>query len=179
MDSDAPIYQLFDKEIWEEFSFRERYPGWKELRRYFDFLNAKIQFTKDTVFNCTVTGAEFDELRQQWLVKCADGSSAYARWFIPAIGFAAKAYKPNLPRQENFKGAIYHTAVRCHFYSLLRCSNLSNTPLRNGLKKASTSKTNASPSSVPGLRAFKQSKNAPQPPSNSPSTSARPTSVAR
>ncbi|KAL9052213.1 MAG: hypothetical protein Q9162_005538 [Coniocarpon cinnabarinum] len=110
VDSDAPIYQLFDKEIWEEFSFKERYPGWQELRRYFDFLDRKLEFTKDTAFNKTVTGATFDESRDQWLVKCADGSQTYARWFIPAIGFAAKAYKPHFPGEEKFKGAMHHTA---------------------------------------------------------------------
>ncbi|KAK3073666.1 hypothetical protein LTR53_004530, partial [Teratosphaeriaceae sp. CCFEE 6253] len=35
VDSDTPIYQLFDKELWEDFTFEERYAGWKELRRYF------------------------------------------------------------------------------------------------------------------------------------------------
>ena len=111
VDSDAPIYQLFDKEIWEEFSFTERYPGWQELRRYFDFLDSKIQYTKDTLFNKTVSGATFDESTHQWLVNCADGSQYYGRWFIPAIGFAAKAYKPPLPGAENFKGVMHHTAV--------------------------------------------------------------------
>lgn len=34
VDSDTPIYQLFDKELWEDFTYDERYPGGKELRRY-------------------------------------------------------------------------------------------------------------------------------------------------
>lgn len=27
VDSDTPIYQLFDKELWEDFTFKERYAG--------------------------------------------------------------------------------------------------------------------------------------------------------
>lgn len=34
VDSDTPIYQLFDKELWEDFTYTERYPDWRDLRRY-------------------------------------------------------------------------------------------------------------------------------------------------
>ena len=35
-----------------------------------------------------------------------------ARWFIPAIGFAAKAYIPTMEGMGDFKGIMHHTAVR-------------------------------------------------------------------
>lgn len=35
-----------------------------------------------------------------------------ARWFIPAIGFAAKAYIPTMDGMNDFKGIMHHTAVR-------------------------------------------------------------------
>merc|ERR1712070_1257438 len=41
VDSDTPIYQLFDKELWEDFTFKERYAGWPELRRYFKHIEKK------------------------------------------------------------------------------------------------------------------------------------------
>lgn len=41
VDTDTPIYQLFDKELWDDFTFKERYAGWKELRRYFDHVDKK------------------------------------------------------------------------------------------------------------------------------------------
>jgi hypothetical protein len=34
-----------------------------------------------------------------------------ARWFIPAIGFAAKAYIPVIEGMKDFKGVMHHTAV--------------------------------------------------------------------
>jgi hypothetical protein len=34
-----------------------------------------------------------------------------ARWFIPAIGFAAKAYIPTMNGMGDFKGIMHHTAV--------------------------------------------------------------------
>jgi len=90
VDSDAPIYQLFEKEVWSDFSFKERYPGGPELRRYFDYLDKKLDVNSHVDFKRTVTGATFNEERRQWLVECEDGTKAWARWFIPSIGFAAK-----------------------------------------------------------------------------------------
>jgi len=111
VDSDAPIYQLFDKDIWEDYSFIHRYPDWKELRHYFDYLESKLSIAAHTKFDCTVTGARFDESSRKWKVECADGTSVVCRWFVPAIGFAAKSYIPPYKGLDAFKGEIHHTAV--------------------------------------------------------------------
>ncbi|EXJ95279.1 hypothetical protein A1O1_00399 [Capronia coronata CBS 617.96] len=111
VDTDSPIYQLFDKELWEDFTFKERYPGWQELRRYFDHVEKKWHIRDYTSFNKHVDSAVFDEQRQQWLVECADGTEIYANWFLPCIGFASRRYTPPFPGLGNFKGDIYHTAV--------------------------------------------------------------------
>lgn len=111
VDSDAPIYQLFDKEVWQGFSFKERYPDWKELRRYFQYLEDKLDLKQDIDFDCAVEGARFDESSNKWTVKTTKGDYV-AGWFIPCIGFAAKAYTPPYKGLENFKGQWAHTAVR-------------------------------------------------------------------
>ncbi len=66
MDSDTPIYQLYDKELWSEFTFKERYAGGPELRRYFDFVEKKWDMKKDILYNKHVDAAVFDEKRKQW-----------------------------------------------------------------------------------------------------------------
>lgn len=110
VDSDAPIYQLFDKELWEDFVFRERYAGWRELRRYFDYLEQKLEINKDADFDTAVTGAAFDENTHKWTIKTSKGNYV-ARWFIPCIGFAAKKYMPPYKGIDNFEGVIEHTAT--------------------------------------------------------------------
>lgn len=55
--------------------------------------------------------AIFDKERKQWLVECSDGSKTYARWLIPAVGFAARRYTPNLKGLSDFKGEYFHTAA--------------------------------------------------------------------
>jgi len=111
VDSDTPIYQLFDKELWEDFTFRERYAGWQDLKRYFQHVEKKWDLLKDIEYNKNVEGATFDESRNQWLIECADGTEVYARWFIPAIGFAAKRYTPPIKGLSSFHGDVFHTAV--------------------------------------------------------------------
>lgn len=85
VDSDTPIYQLFDKELWSTFTFTERYAGWKEWRRYFEHVEKVWDVRKDVEFNKHVDGAVFDEQRHQWLVECSDGTEIYCRWFIPGV----------------------------------------------------------------------------------------------
>ena len=130
VDTDTPIYQLYDKELWEDFTFKERYAGWQELRRYFDHVDKKWNLRQhfefvvphlNTVFsqrlmishrfNKNVDRATFDETQKKWLVECSDGSETMCRWFIPCLGFAARKYLPPYPGFSNFKGEVYHTGV--------------------------------------------------------------------
>lgn len=85
VDTDQPIYQLFDKELWSTFTYKERYPGWQEIRRYFEHVEKVWDLRKDISFNKCVDTATFDEDRHQWLVECSDGSEIYCRWFIPGM----------------------------------------------------------------------------------------------
>ncbi|TGO22339.1 hypothetical protein BPAE_0172g00220 [Botrytis paeoniae] len=111
VDSDTPIYQLFDKELWEDFTFKEKFPGGSEIRRYFEHVEKKWDVRKDLEFDKHVDGAIFDKQRNQWLVECSDGSEIYCRWFIPCIGFASRRFTPPFNGLSNFKGDIYHTAT--------------------------------------------------------------------
>lgn len=110
VDSDTPIYQLFDKELYEDFTYSERYPGWPELRRYFQHVDKKWNVSAHTTYNKCVESAQFDTKKNQWLVECSDESQIACKWFIPCLGFASKHYQPPFPGLSNFKGEVYHTA---------------------------------------------------------------------
>lgn len=117
VDSDTPIYQLWEKDLYEDFTFTERYAGWKELQRYFKHVDKKWDISKDVEYNKNVEAATFDEDKNQWLVECADGSETSCRWFIPAIGFAAKRYTPPIKGVSDFKGDVFRTS----YFSPLVC----------------------------------------------------------
>lgn len=111
MDSESPIYQLFDKELYEDFTFSERYPGWPDIQRYFRHIDKKWNVHKHITYSKCVDTAIFDEKKHLWLVECADESQIYCRWFIPCLGFASKHYRPPVPGLGNFRGETYHSGV--------------------------------------------------------------------
>jgi cation diffusion facilitator CzcD-associated flavoprotein CzcO len=146
VDSDTPIYQLFDKELWEGWNFKERYPGWQELRQYFHYLDSKLDLKRDIQFNTACTGARFDEQNNQWVIDLDDGTGikVRARWFIAAMGFAAKPYTPAYPGLDKFKGEIHHTSVCPPAESTSRW-RINGISRRNGHKQVLTSRTSALP----------------------------------
>ncbi|KAH0845740.1 Cyclopentanone 1,2-monooxygenase [Fonsecaea pedrosoi] len=110
VDSESPIYQLFDRDLYEDFTFKERYSSWPDLRRYFKYIEKKWNTEEYIEYNRNVETAIFDEQRHQWHIECSDGTEVYAQWFMPCVGFASKHYKPPFPGLQNFKGPQYHTA---------------------------------------------------------------------
>ena len=94
----------------QDWTWTEKYPGWAELRRYFAYVEEKLQIKKDTAFNTRVTGAQFNQKTQRWDVETQDGRTAHARYFLVAVGFAAKRHFPEWKGLDNFKGEMYHSS---------------------------------------------------------------------
>lgn len=111
VDSDVPLYEFSLEEIWREWTWTERFPGHDELRAYFEFVDKKLDISKDCQFNTRVTAAEFDKERDQWIVTTEDGHTTRARYFLLCTGFAAKLYVPPFKGLETFEGECHHTAV--------------------------------------------------------------------
>jgi cation diffusion facilitator CzcD-associated flavoprotein CzcO len=110
VDSHVPNYEFSIKEVWEDWNWSERFPGWDELRRYFAHVDSKLDLSRDIQFNTWVSGAEFDELNNHWVVHTADGEETRARFLITCMGFAAKPYIPEFDGIASFAGPCYHTA---------------------------------------------------------------------
>lgn len=110
VDSDIPNYEYSIEEVWRDWYWSERFPGWEELRRYFLHVDSKLQLSKDIRFNTWIDRAEFDDEKQLWHVSGSNGFEVQARFFIACTGFAAKPYVPDLPGLETFSGQSHHTA---------------------------------------------------------------------
>jgi cyclohexanone monooxygenase len=110
VDSHVPNYEFSLDELWRDWNWTERFPAWDELRRYFHYIDEKLELSPDIRFNTRVTGARFQAPDNHWLVTCADGTRTRARFLIPCLGFAAKAYVPDFQGLERFAGACHHTA---------------------------------------------------------------------
>lgn len=93
-----------------ELTWSCKYPGLRELRRYFDHVEEQLQVKKDVYFDSTVVGSEWDAKKEQWIVRSEDGKLARCKYFILATGFAAKRHFPDWKGLDTFEGTMHHTS---------------------------------------------------------------------
>ncbi|KAI8936838.1 hypothetical protein NX059_006076 [Plenodomus lindquistii] len=110
VDSQVPIYEYSLPEIWKDWTWSCRYPGTKELQAYFDHVERKLEIKKDCAFNTRVVGAQFDKPSGKWKVQTEDGRTATCKYFLLALGFAAKRHFPDWPGMDTFQGEIHHSS---------------------------------------------------------------------
>jgi cyclohexanone monooxygenase len=116
VDTWAPLYQFSREDLWRDWNFQELYPGWEEVRRYFHYVDSKLDLSKDIRFDTRVTGAEFDETEHRWLVHGRDERdgttfTVRARHLVLCTGFAAKPFVPEFEGLDTFEGPSHHTAL--------------------------------------------------------------------
>lgn len=109
-DSNIPLYQIQDVNLLDGWTWRQVFPGYEEIRRYFAHVDSKWRISKDYEFNTEVIRASFREQTATWQVTLDNGHSVQASWVIFAVGFASKTYTPPFIGMDLFRGAIYHTA---------------------------------------------------------------------
>lgn len=112
VDTHIPVYEYSMEELWQDWDWSERFPGRDELCAYFDYVDKKLDLSRDIRFNTRVTAAKFDQGSDQWIVQ-ADGIDApgvRARFVVLCTGFAAKRYIPDIKGLEEFQGICHHTA---------------------------------------------------------------------
>lgn len=109
-DTVAHIYQFSHKDLWKNYDFAERYPGFAEVRDYFDYVDRNLDLTRDVEFDTFASRAQWDEDSRVWTVYSSDGKRQKARTVIVATGFGAKPLYPDIPGMDTFAGECHHTA---------------------------------------------------------------------
>ncbi|KAG9676690.1 FAD/NAD(P)-binding domain-containing protein, partial [Aureobasidium melanogenum] len=108
VDIPIPHYEFSDPQLWEEWTWKQRFPGSAELRAYFSFVADTWDIRDHCVFNSYVNSAIWDEESSKWIVKIRGGLTYRATFFLPNTGFAAKRYIPDWKGIESFKGTWIH-----------------------------------------------------------------------
>lgn len=111
VDTHCQIYQFSRKDLWEGWNWSERFPGWSEMRDYFDYVDEKLELSKDVSLNTRVEAARFDEAQGCWILETDSDTDFEATYIIVCAGFASKPYIPDLPGLEKFSGPAHHTAL--------------------------------------------------------------------
>ncbi|MGC4993298.1 flavin-containing monooxygenase [Nocardia salmonicida] len=99
-----------------QFSFEQRtdwsrvYAPGRELKAYAESCVDKYELRPRIRFGITVTGADFDEKADRWVLHTADGSDLTARFVISATGVLTRPKLPDIPGIESFAGTVMHTS---------------------------------------------------------------------
>ena len=111
VDSEFPFYQLSIPEVYKTWTWSERFPGFVELRRYFEHVDRVLNISKDATFNAEVVDARFDESNSTWTVKTKQGHAATCRYLLLCTGSTYKRHYPLFPEMDKYKGPLYHTGL--------------------------------------------------------------------
>ncbi|KNG45057.1 hypothetical protein TW65_08128 [Stemphylium lycopersici] len=109
VDSEMPFYQLNIPEVYNTWTFSQRFPDHNELRRYMAHIDQTLGLRKDTSFNSKVTGCTWDKATAKWTIQTSSGATASDRWLILATGLLHKTHVPLWPGKETYKGVIRHS----------------------------------------------------------------------
>ncbi len=114
-DSESHTYcYYFKRELLENWSWSERYPGQQEILSYLEFCARTLDLERDIYFNERVVNCTWDEKLQCWHSKTASGKIISARFLITAVGCLSSANRPKIDSLEKFRGDIYHTGQWPH-----------------------------------------------------------------
>ena len=112
VDTHVPVYEFSMEDLWQDWNWKERFPDRGELCAYFEYVDKKLDLSRDIRFNTRVTAAEFDQESNQWIVQGSgiDAPGVRARFMVLCTGYAAKRYIPDIEGLEDFQGICHHTA---------------------------------------------------------------------
>jgi cyclohexanone monooxygenase len=99
----------FDKELFHEWKWTERYPRKAEIQSYLQHVAERYDLRRSIQFDTQVESLVWQEDEQRWLV-FAGGEHYSAQFVIEAVGLLSATKTPYFQGQDTFQGEIYHTA---------------------------------------------------------------------
>ncbi|KAJ3756215.1 cyclohexanone monooxygenase [Lentinula raphanica] len=109
-DSEVPVYQFSNPELWKDWTFTEVFPDWKEYQAYFSYVDQKMDVSRDVFFNSRVVSAHWDNSAERWTVSTANGLIMRSQFFILCTGKTSAFHTPDFKGLDTFKGEMYHTS---------------------------------------------------------------------
>lgn len=111
VDTEVPCYQFLDPELYENWTWSERYPGRDEIVAYFQHVEKIWNLNPDISFNSRAVALKWDSEAAQWQVKVSSPGSEYearAGFVVLCTGFASSPYMPPIRGLDQFQGQIIH-----------------------------------------------------------------------
>ncbi|KAJ5590364.1 hypothetical protein N7450_004336 [Penicillium hetheringtonii] len=111
VDSESLSYAFsFDKELRDEWHWKETFAPQSEILRYIERIADKHQLAKDIQFQTRIKTACWQDNSRTWLFTDGTGAQYQCQFFVSCMGFLSKPQLPAIPGIDNFKGESFHTS---------------------------------------------------------------------
>jgi cation diffusion facilitator CzcD-associated flavoprotein CzcO len=109
-DSESYSYGYsFSRELLQEWDWTQLFASQPETLTYLNYVADKFDLRRDIEFGRAVTGAEFDDARNQWVVHTEGGGQYVTRFLLTAVGLLSVPTEPRLAGMDTFHGQSFHT----------------------------------------------------------------------
>jgi len=115
VDTTCAIYQFSREDLWSKWDWSERFPGFAEMRAYFEFVDKELDLSRDISFQTRVRSAGFDEQSRAWQIEADTANAGRTQFrghhFLLCTGFGTIPYTPPFDGLESFDGQYHHTGL--------------------------------------------------------------------
>jgi len=88
----------------------EKYASATEIFEYCKLLGRTFDLYPHALFQTVITGAEWDDSTERWLVTTSRGDRLSAKFVVVAGGILHKPKLPGIPGIHDFQGKMFHTS---------------------------------------------------------------------
>lgn len=107
VDTEIPLYEFSDPDIWRNWSWTQRFPERNEIRAYLGWVADRLQLREDIVLGTRVQKAEWIETERKWMVSLSNGVTYSAGYVVLCTGYTTVPYIPSFKGAETFKNKIH------------------------------------------------------------------------
>ena len=88
----------------------EKYAHQPEIYRHSKMIMEKYNLYENASFGARVTGMDWDDTKEKWLISTDKDDRFYARFVIMNFGLFTQPKLPKVPGVDSFKGHMFHTS---------------------------------------------------------------------
>ncbi|MCW2748440.1 MAG: cyclohexanone monooxygenase [Nocardioidaceae bacterium] len=101
---------FFDKDLYKEWKWTERYPAQPEILAYLDHVAERFHVKEKFQFNTWMSGAQWDPAGNRYTVTTDKGDTYTCRYLVMTSGQLSKPRKPSFEGLDDFQGEWVQTS---------------------------------------------------------------------
>lgn len=110
-DSESLSYGFsFDKELLEEWHWKEAFSPQVETHKYIKRVAEKLDLYKDIQFNTRIKSAYWNDAERTWTFIDEEGNEYVTTFFVSCLGFLSSPTLPAIHGIDDFQGESFHTS---------------------------------------------------------------------